>query len=287
MRVFIAILFVAMAVTGQAKTKKQVEPIAASTLLYDIGDDNTISSTNSIRVMPIASITKLMTVYTVLSENQNLNEMITVDRIGPGSNRLIPGMILSRRDLIMLSLVSSDNKAADTLSRNFPGGQPQFVSRMNYNAALLGMKHTNYVDPTGLYAGNTSTTYDVNIITQAAGKFSIVRQAASLSSTTVIATKGKKLVSITGNTTSPFPGRPDILAFKTGYTNPAGYCLTMLIEYQHKKYNIVILNARSKIERKQLADKMLVNIGNLETTEVINDDDVKLPNFPLNLQIIF
>jgi len=211
----------------------------------------------------IASISKLMKIYTVLKNDQNFNDTLTVKTKLWNHTRLVPGMSLTRGDLVKLSLVHSDNLAAITLSENFPGGQSAFITAMNKNAKELGMTNTEFHEPTGLDANNSSTLHDIVLLTNAVSKFETFRQAAKTENLVIYATKGNKKITIKANPTSKFFGQEGVVTIKTGFTNAAGFCITMLVFADNKLYNLVILGARTSNERKTIIEKSLQTIHNI------------------------
>ena len=230
-------------------------------LLLNVTDNSVVNGSAESNKVSIASISKLMTIHTVLKANQNLNETLTVKSKLHNHTRLVRGMKLSRLDLMKLSLVYSDNLAAVTLSENYPGGQEAFINQMNENSKELGMTNTYFGDPTGLDSDNSSTITDISILTNTVSKYQIVRDAAKMENLTVFANKGKKTYTIKVNPTSKFFGHDNIIAIKTGFTNAAGFCITMLLHANDKIYNLVVLGAHSSKERKKIIEASLNSIN--------------------------
>ena len=251
----------------RAKTTQVKKSVPITTqvnvLLINITDNSLINGRLESSKVSIASISKLMTIYTVLKNDQNFNEVLTVKTKLRNHTRLVPGMKLTRGDLVKLSLVHSDNLAAITLSENFQGGQPAFIHEMNKNAKELGMMNTEFREPTGLDANNSSTLHDIVLLTNAVSKFETFRQAAQTENIVVHATQGNKTITIKANATSKFFGQEGIMTIKTGFTNAAGFCITMLVFADNKVYNIVILGAKSSNERKNIIEKSLQTIHNI------------------------
>lgn len=232
-----------------------------SVLLLNVTDNSIVrGSIDSTRVS-IASISKLMTIHTVLKSNQNLNEILTVKSKLRNHTRLARGMKMTRLDLMKLSLVYSDNLAAITLSENYPGGREAFMRQMNIDAKELGMTSTYFGDPTGLDSDNSSTISDISVLTSAVSKYQLVREAAKTEKLTVTATKGKKTITIKVNPTSKFFGQDGMIAIKTGFTNAAGFCITMLVYSNEKVYNLVVLGAHTSKERKKIIEASLNSIN--------------------------
>ena len=260
--------YVHKSVYKKAKRKPKLQQpryinTTANVLLVNLTDNSIVQGNqDNYARSSIASISKLMTVYTVLKSNQNLNEVITVQSNLGNHTRLSKGMQLTRIDLVNLSLVHSDNLAAMTLAQNYPGGFDAFISEMNKNARELGMNNTVFYEPTGLDANNTSTLSDITQLTKAASHYPIFREAASMENVTVTATKGKKTYKIRARPTSAMFGKEGVVTIKTGFTNAAGFCITMLVNSQNKLFNVVILGARSSKERSYLIEKSMKTIHN-------------------------
>ena len=258
--------YVHKSVYKKAKRKPKLQQpkyinTTANVLLVNLTDNSIVQGNqDNYARSSIASISKLMTVYTVVKNNQNLNEVITVQSSLGNHTRLSKGMQLTRIDLVKLSLVHSDNLAAMTLAQNYPGGFDAFIYEMNKNARELGMHNTVFYEPTGLDANNRSTLTDITQLTKAASYYTIFREAASMENVTVTATKGKKTYKIRARPTSTMFGKEGIVTIKTGFTNAAGFCITMLVSKHDKLYNLVILGARSSQERKYLIERSLRSI---------------------------
>lgn len=247
-------------VVKQYKKRGPVIQTSPTVLLINVTDNDILENTLPEHRGSIASISKLMTVYTVLSSKQNLDEVIPVISTLYNHTRLSKGMTMTRKDLIMLSLIHSDNLAAKTLADNYVGGYDNFITQMNKNAKDLFMNNTVFYDPTGLHAGNVSSSKDIIFLTNAVSQFNIVREAAQSQDYKVEARKGKKTYIITAKPTINFFGKEGIVTLKTGFTNAAGFCITMLVSKHDKLYNLVILGARSSQERKYLIERSLRSI---------------------------
>jgi D-alanyl-D-alanine endopeptidase (penicillin-binding protein 7) len=246
----------------QVKQKKHKSYISTNTswILMNVTDNAVVVDNFGDHKASIASISKLMTVYTVLNANQNLDEILSVQTRLGNHTRLSPGMKLSREDLIKLALIHSDNLAAHTLAENYPGGYDKFIYAMNVNAKNMLMENTVFHDPTGLDAGNRSTMKDIIFLTNAASQFPLVREAAQSDKVVVSANKNQRTYVISARPTSTFFGKEGIVTIKTGFTNAAGFCITMLISKENKLYNLVILGARSSQERKRIIERTLSTI---------------------------
>jgi D-alanyl-D-alanine endopeptidase (penicillin-binding protein 7) len=229
---------------------------------YDITNDKILEGSLDNSELSIASISKLMTVYTILKENQDLDEILTVTSKKTPNTKISKGMSLSRLDLIKLTLISSDNLAAQTLAENFPIGYSYFIHKMNQHSRDLNMNNTGFVEPTGLSPMNYSTISDIILLSKAMQEFDIVRDAAKSKTVTVNSKQGKKKLKITTNSTSQYFGRDGVVAIKTGFTKAAGFCVTMIINANNHLYNITVLGAKTKHERQAVVDRLLKSIYN-------------------------
>lgn len=238
----------------------------ANSVVYNITNNQVIAGSLDNSEVSIASISKLMTVYTVLKQEQDLYERLIVDNSKTPTTKLSKGMTLTRLELINLALISSDNKAAITLSQNFPGGQPYFVYVMNEHARFLGMNHSGFVEPTGLSPMNFSSVQDIVKLTKAVSEFQLVQDAAQSNKTVALPVsktkKGKKPIKVSSNPTSKYFGHDGIITIKTGFTRAAGFCITMLVRSNDQLYNITVLGAKTKQERQRIVEKSLKQIYN-------------------------
>ena len=147
-------------------------------VIVDASANRSVYAKGADDVTPIASLTKLMTAMVTLDAGLSLDETIAIDMddldyLKGTRSRLRMGAELPRREMLRLALMSSENRAASSLSRNYPGGTPAFVAAMNAKAAGLGMTHTKYADPTGLSAQNVSTANDLAVLVAAAAEYPI------------------------------------------------------------------------------------------------------------------
>ena len=203
-------------------------------------------------VRSIASITKLITAMVMLDSGLDLNEKITVtkddrDLVQLTGSRLEYGASLTRREMILLAIMSSENRAATALGRNFPGGITAFVKEMNMKAAQLGMKNSHFADPAGLNVDNTSTARDLMKMVTAADGYALIRKA---STTTRIEVRpyAKRGPLVYGNTNRLLKNKSwDIALSKTGYINESGRCLVMQANIEGELISIVLLNSFGKL----------------------------------------
>lgn len=224
---------------------------SASALVTD-ADGNIIYGKDIDAVRPIASITKLMTAMVILDSGLDLNEKITVTRedrdlVQLTGSRLEYGATLSRREMILLAIMSSENRAATALGRNWPGGMVQFVAQMNTKAAQLSMGHSHFTDPAGLNAENISTASDLVKMITAAYDYPLIREA-STTQRLEVRPYAKRGPLIYGNTNRLLKNKNwDIALSKTGYINEAGRCLVMRANIEGESISIVLLNSFGKL----------------------------------------
>jgi D-alanyl-D-alanine endopeptidase (penicillin-binding protein 7) len=209
-------------------------------------------SKNDTAVLPIASITKLMTGLLVSEAKLPMDEMITitqedVDTEKHSRSRLKVGTTLPRGELLNLALMSSENRAAHALGRTYPGGMDKFVALMNAKAQMLGMKDTRYVEPTGLSSQNQSSAHDLATLVNTAYDDALLREYTTMPGKVVAL--GKRNVQF--NTTNRLVKNPDweIGLQKTGYITEAGQCLVMQAKIAGRKLIMVFLDSAGRLSR--------------------------------------
>ena len=224
-------------------------------LVLDQDTQEVLLSKNDHAVLPIASLTKLMTGLVVADARLPLDEVITiteedVDTEKGSRSRLAVGTQLTRGELMHLALMSSENRAAHALGRSYPGGLQRFVGLMNARALMLGMKDTRYVEPTGLSSGNRSTAQDLATLVAAASREPLLRQLST--STGYEVAVGNRVVQY--NNTNRLVHNPEwqIGLQKTGYISEAGQCLVMQARVAGRKLIMVFLDSSGRQSR--LAD---------------------------------
>lgn len=221
-------------------------------LVLDRGTGEVLYSRHAGEVAPIASITKLMTAMVVLDGKQPLDEVVTIDaadraRTQGNASRLAVGSKLTRRELLLLALMSSENRAAQALGRSYPGGETAFVRTMNLKARSLGMSDTRFVDPTGLSSENVSTPRDLAKLVIAANQDPLIREFSTTPSHTVKV--GQQLLEY--RTSNPLVRDPswDVTVQKTGFINAAGQCLVLQARIDGRPVVMVLLNSFGKLTR--------------------------------------
>jgi len=223
---------------------------SSSALVYDQATGKILYEKDSRKIMPIASITKLMTAMVVLDAQPNLNEYLTigaedVDTLRNSRSRLPVGTALSRHELLRLALMSSENRAASLLARAYPGGKRAFVAAMNRKAQALGLHHTHFDDSTGLHATNVSSARDLARMVAAASQYSLIRELTTTPSHQVKV--GQHVLQF--NNTNALVRNPQwrISVSKTGFINESGKCLVMQTWINDKPTIIVLLDSWGKL----------------------------------------
>jgi len=243
----------------------QVFAQTGSYLLYDYELDTTQVAYNINEVRPIASITKLFTAITILRSGEDLREKVKVT--GKSSGRFARGSKVERMDLMRAMIISSDNLAAETLANTYPGGFKKYIQDVNEYAQGMGFVNTKLVDATGLLPGNVSTAKELTSFLWKIKDNVVIRWFANERHDYVEVPKGKKSVKIKLNNTNPSLFVFDnILISKTGFTNPAGRCVVMLVEKNKKLHGIVILGQKNVRDRSEIA-KDLILLENLVKPE--------------------
>lgn len=203
-------------------------------------------------VLPIASISKLMTAMVVLDAGLDLNEIISIshddiDDLKGTRSRLPVGTTMTRETAMLLALMSSENRAANALGRHYPGGLPAFVAAMNRKARSLGMFDSRFEEPTGLSSNNVSTAHDLARMVTAAARYPEIRM---FSTTAEAKVELNGRIQNFGNTNALVRSENwQIGVSKTGYISEAGRCLVMQAWVADKPVVIVLLDSQGKMTR--------------------------------------
>jgi D-alanyl-D-alanine endopeptidase (penicillin-binding protein 7) len=225
---------------------------SASALVQDADTGEIVFTKNSEVVLPIASITKLMTAMVLIDRGLDFEDRIVLSRADvdtrKGSrSRLRPGGVLTRGELLLLSLMASENLAAAALGRTYPEGKEAFVEAMNRKAAELGMSDSRFVDPTGLSSGNVSSARDLAKLVNAAHGYERIREFSTRDRTTV-SLYGRPMTF--RNTNGLVRSTHwEIGLSKTGYISEAGRCLVMRVRMASKDLIVVLLDSWGKQSR--------------------------------------
>ncbi|QII84692.1 D-alanyl-D-alanine endopeptidase [Bordetella hinzii] len=225
---------------------------SSTAYVQDLETSTVLFAKNENVVRPIASISKLMTALVVVDANQPMNEIIEitdedVDTLKHTTSRLRVGTRLSRGDMLHLALMSSENRAAHALGRNYPGGLPAFVEAMNAKARSLGMLNTHFIEPTGLSSENVSSPHDLARLLRAAAQRPLIHRYSTDTEYEVEINKRTQ----TFRNTNLLVRKPDwdIKVSKTGFINEAGECLVMLARINGRDMAIVLLDSQGKLSR--------------------------------------
>jgi serine-type D-Ala-D-Ala endopeptidase (penicillin-binding protein 7) len=247
----VLVLFVSVGF-AQAQEVRKIALRSSSALVQDAATGEVVYGKNTDAVVPIASITKLMTAMVILDYGLDLDEEIALTkddaiRMKGSRSRLRTGLKLTRGDLLLLALMASDNRAAAALGQSYPGGLEAFVDAMNVKAALLDMEESRFVEPTGLSPANVSTASDLAKLVRAAHEYPLIREYSTKTRATVQAS-GRPLSY--GNTNNLVRSKYwDIELSKTGYISEAGRCLVMLVRLADKDLIVVLLDSWGKQSR--------------------------------------
>jgi serine-type D-Ala-D-Ala endopeptidase (penicillin-binding protein 7) len=232
---------------------KELKLKSTNVLVVDQVNKRVLYAKKEEQVVPIASITKLMTALVVLEAKLSLDERVVIgredyDRVKRQPSRLGAGTSMSRGDLLKIMLMASENRAAAALARAYPGGTSAFVAAMNQKALELGMSETRFVDSSGLSDENVSTARDLAWMVDAAYREPLIREYTTLRSHTVEINKGRKMTFANSNQMVRY-AHWDIGLSKTGYLDAAGRCLVMQANIGTTPVIIVLLHSWGKFTR--------------------------------------
>ncbi|WP_175996320.1 serine hydrolase [Burkholderia stabilis] len=217
--------------------------------VLDVDSGTPLLARNARTVRPIASISKLMTAVVARDADRPLNGVLRVtahdrDTIKFTGSRLQVGSELSRRDMFHIALMSSENRAAAALSRDYPGGRAAFVKAMNREARRLGMRHTHFREPTGLSPHNVSTAEDLARLVGAAAQDPLIRYFSTDTSTTVRPGDGE-LLYVNSDPLVRYRRLP-IRLQKTGFINESGHGVVMRMRVKGRRETVVLLGAPTR-----------------------------------------
>nr|WP_272888766.1 D-alanyl-D-alanine endopeptidase [Stutzerimonas stutzeri] len=240
------------AIQAQAAGKAAVQELASgSALLVDLKTNEVLYSSNPDMVVPIASVTKLMTAMVTLDAKLPLDEQLAVTirdakEMQGVFSRVRLGSEISRRELLLLTLMSSENRAAASLAHHYPGGYTAFVQAMNAKARALGMTQTHYVEPTGLSERNVSSAKDLVKLVRASRQYPLIQQFSTSDEKTVAFRKPNYTLGFRNTNALVRKHNWDIQLSKTGFTNAAGHCLVMSTTMNQRPVAFVVLDAFGK-----------------------------------------
>jgi len=210
-----------------------------------------IYASNPDVVVPIASVSKLMTGLVVVEARQNMDEYININISDTPEMKGVFSRVklkseMPRREMLLIALMSSENRAAASLAHHYPGGYAAFIAAMNAKARALGMTNTHFVEPTGLSPRNVSTARDLSKLLIAAHKYPLLSELSTTKEKTVSFRKPN--YSLGFRNTDHLVGKPNwnITLTKTGFTNEAGHCLVLVTSMGNRPMALVILDAYGK-----------------------------------------
>jgi D-alanyl-D-alanine endopeptidase (penicillin-binding protein 7) len=239
---------------------------AGSQFVLNVSKNEVVLDSKAEAVRPIASVTKLMTALVLLDSNVSMEEKVPYK-----GSKSIPAKPRTRDELLSLMLIKSDNNAAEALARSHPGGREVFIQQMNKKASSIGMELTTYEDPSGLGINNQSTARDLSTLLKHSYNYAKIRQVASTTSYTVVepvsarksnskkkkkqAYGGYRAIHVNNTNFRLLNEYEEIEISKTGFTNPAGKCLAMMVNKHGENFAVIILGERDmraveKVSRK-------------------------------------
>ncbi|ELY5826684.1 D-alanyl-D-alanine endopeptidase [Cronobacter turicensis] len=242
-----------------AAAKAAASPVAAaepqiasgSAMIVDLRTNEVLFSSHPDLLRPIASITKVMTAMVVLDASLPLDEMLTVDISHTPEMKGIYSRVrlnsqISRKNMLLLALMSSENRAAASLAHHYPGGYDAFIRAMNAKAKALGMRNTRFVEPTGLSIHNVSTARDLTKLLIATKQYPLIGQLSTTREE--MATFANPAYTLPFRNTNHLVYRDNwnIQLTKTGFTNAAGHCLMMRTLIKNRPVTLVVMDAFGK-----------------------------------------
>ncbi|EJJ0548773.1 D-alanyl-D-alanine endopeptidase [Cronobacter sakazakii] len=248
-----------LSTSALAAAKAAASPLAAaepqiasgSAMIVDLRTNEVLFSSHPDLVRPIASITKVMTAMVVLDASLPLDEMLTVDISHTPEMKGIYSRVrlnsqVSRKNMLLLALMSSENRAAASLAHHYPGGYDAFIRAMNAKAKALGMRNTHFVEPTGLSIHNVSTARDLTKLLIATKQYPLIGQLSTTREE--MATFSNPTYTLPFRNTNHLVYRDNwnIQLTKTGFTNAAGHCLMMRTLIKNRPVTLVVMDAFGK-----------------------------------------
>jgi D-alanyl-D-alanine endopeptidase (penicillin-binding protein 7) len=269
MLVFVVLICLLVVQTAEAKPvkhkhKPQVQQTHHMSFIHvDLEQDYIIKGQNIEQVRALASITKLMTAVVALDHSTNMEKKLT---LSSKAGSKLPRREYTRGELFHAMLIKSDNGAAETIAADYPGGREKFITDMNIRAMMMGLKNTHFNDPTGLDNGNVSTAEEVSHLVVGAAFYPMIRDISTKKESTIlIQVKHKNRSVVLSNTNRVLLREFDsILLSKTGFTNPAGFCVAILVEHPLKNEMhhqvIVVMGAKNITQRVDTVKRMMYHV---------------------------
>lgn len=239
---------------------------AKAALIFDIENKKVLYEKNPKQRLPIASLTKIMTAIVALENPRKDNRYIVrkEDLVGENSMGLTEGEVLTLEELLYGLILPSGNDAAEVLAHNYKDGRKGFIKAMNNKSKALGIKDTNFTNPSGLEGDGDqySTSYDLMVMTHyGLSNFPLFAKVVATYELTIEANQNHKAYYLV-NETNLISSYPGVKGVKTGYTPEAGFCLVTYLDYKGNKIIGVILGSENRRqEMKDLLDYSLKSIG--------------------------
>lgn len=227
-----AVLFAASTAWTKAPTIENPLQLTAKSWIIADSDNKILAGKDTDTIRSIASITKVITVLTVIEAGQDLDQRLPYRK----------DVLLTRRELIDMALVRSDNHAADLLCRHYPTGYKDCIAAMNNNVRRWGMLDTNLADATGLLAKNTSNAQDLLTLLEVAEKNTVIAEAAKK---TKVEIQLKKKWLIFKNTNPLIGQNHQFIVSKTGLTTAAGGCIILTAQTDRGLRRVVVLGSQT------------------------------------------
>ncbi|MBU2887524.1 D-alanyl-D-alanine endopeptidase [Gilvimarinus agarilyticus] len=249
--VFSLMVLLLMPLVEASEVQSPLRLASVSAAVSPLGSDTPVFAKRADWVMPIASVTKIMTAMVVLDSGADLNERLEVSKrhfpaAANAYSRIRPQSRAQRKDLLHIAVMSSENYAAYLLARHHPGGYDAFINAMNEKAHKLGMMHTHFVDSSGLSEQNVSTANDLMLMLKAAFQYDVIRQISTSSKHDVWFTQPGYSLYYANTNPLVRSSRWDVLLSKTGYLSEAGRCLVMVANVEGKPTGFVFLDSFGK-----------------------------------------
>lgn len=226
-----------------------------ATLVYDVSNDRIVSQQGDDTQRPIASLSKIMTAMVVLDSTAPLSELLVINNRRAITH--LPQREYSRLELLHAMLIRSDNAAAETLAEHHPGGRSVFMSAMNLKAANLNLPNTQFIDPSGLSVFNVSTLREVGAMFNAANQYELIRSISTLKEVQLLAQKKKRPVTFVNTNFNILSQFKDIVVSKTGFTNPAGFCMGVILNRQGHEFIVIVLGEKNKEQRAATVNRLM------------------------------
>ncbi len=227
---------------------------SSTALIIDQQNGDLLYAKDDKKPMSIASITKLMTAMVTLDAKLPMQAHIRIkradrDRLRGSKSKLSYGTLLTRHDVLLISLAASENRAAAALARTFPGGKKAFINAMNNKAKQLGMKNSTFQDSTGLHSGNQSTAQDLAKLVTAAYTYPLIRDMTTTGRNSVMDLRSGWKVEFFNTNRLVRNKHWHIDLSKTGYIADSGHCLVMQTTIENRSLIVILLNSWGKLSK--------------------------------------